>query len=54
MLVDMSKSKDQLHLIEPPDRRWRIDRETREVGRRGLEQARRALAQARANSRKAA
>jgi len=50
----MSKTKNQLLLLEPPDERWRLDPETREVGRRGLEQARRALAEARAASRKAA
>jgi hypothetical protein len=50
----MSKSKDQLRLLEPSDGRWRLDQETREVGRRGLEQARLALAAARAASKKAA
>jgi hypothetical protein len=50
----MSKSKDQLRLLEPPDQRWRIDPETRELGRRGLEQARQALASARAANKKAA
>ena len=50
----MSKTKNQLLLLEPPDDRWRIDPETRELGRRGLEQARRALAEARATNRKAA
>ena len=44
MLGDM---KDQLYLLEPPDQRWRLDRKTREVGRKGLADARRALAQAR-------
>jgi len=50
----MSKTKDQLVLLEPPVERWRLDPETREVGRRGLEQARQALAEARAASKKAA
>jgi hypothetical protein len=50
----MSKTKDQLLLLEPPAGHWRIDSETRELGRRGLEQARRALAEARAANRKAA
>ena len=54
MLVTMSKKKDQLLLLEPPDERWRLDPETREVGRRGLEQARQALAEARAANCKAA
>jgi len=44
MLGDM---KDQLRLLEPPDKRWRIDRHTREIGRKGLADARRALAQTR-------
>ena len=50
----MSKAKDQLLLLEPPAERWRLDPETREVGRRGLEQARRALREARAANNKAA
>ena len=50
----MSKAKDQLLLLEPPDERWRLDPETREVGRRGLKEARQALAEARAANRKAA
>jgi len=50
----MPKSKDQLLLLEPPNERWRLDPETRELGRRGLEKARQALADARANNRKAA
>jgi hypothetical protein len=54
MLGTMNRTKDQLLLLEPPDERWRLDPETREVGRRGLEQARRALADARSTSRKAA
>jgi len=50
----MPKSKDQMLLLEPPNERWRLDPETRELGRRGLEQARRALAEARAINKKAA
>jgi hypothetical protein len=50
----MSKSKDQMRLLEAPDQRWHLDSETREVGRRGLEQARQALALARAANKKAA
>jgi len=50
----MSKSKDQLALLQPSEGRWRIDPKTRELGRRGLEQARRALAEARASNKKAA
>jgi hypothetical protein len=50
----MSKSKDQLALLKPSEGRWRLDPTTREVGRRGLEQARQALASARAASKKAA
>jgi len=50
----MSKSKDQLLLLEAPEERWRLDPQTREVGRRGLEQARQALASARAANKKAA
>jgi|GEM_PF-4857711 len=51
---DMSKSKDQLALLQPSEGRWRIDPATRELGRRGLEEARRALAEARAANKKAA
>jgi hypothetical protein len=50
----MSKSKDQLALLKPSEGRWRIDPKTREVGKRGLEEARRALALARAANRQAA
>ena len=50
----MTKTEDQLLLLEPPDERWRLDPETHELGRRGLEHARRALALARAANRKAA
>ena len=45
-MLGTMKKKDQLTLIEAPERRWRIDSETRAVGRKGLEQARRALADA--------
>jgi hypothetical protein len=54
MLGNMNRTKDQLLLLEAPDERWRLDPETREVGRRGLERARQALADARSASRKAA
>jgi len=50
----MTRSEDQLLLLEPPAGRWRLDRETRELGRRGIEQARQALAEARATNKKAA
>jgi hypothetical protein len=53
-MLGTMKKKDQLLLLEPPDQRWRLDAETRELGRRGLEQARQALAEARAANRKAA
>jgi len=42
----LAAMKDQLVLVEPPAERWRIDDHTREVGRKGVEQARRALAEA--------
>jgi len=38
--------KEQLVLVEPPAERWRIDDHTRDVGRKGVEQARQALAEA--------
>ena len=44
MLVTMKKT--QLLLIEPAANWTRIDERTKEVGRRGLEQARQALADA--------
>jgi hypothetical protein len=37
---------EQLVLVESPAQRWRIDDHTRVVGRKGVEQARRALAEA--------
>jgi len=40
--------KEQLFLVEPEERPWHLDERTREVGRRGIEQARRALREARA------
>jgi hypothetical protein len=52
-MLGTMKKKDQLELLERTDP-WRIDERTREVGRRGLEQARRALAEARPARRKAA
>jgi len=38
--------KEQLVLVETPRERWRIDDHTRDVGRKGVEQARQALAEA--------
>jgi hypothetical protein len=38
--------KEQLVLVEPPVPRWGIDDHTRDVGRKGVEQARQALAEA--------
>ena len=37
---------DQLTLIDTSDEAWRLDERTREIGRRGVEQARRALEEA--------
>ncbi|MEA2932086.1 MAG: hypothetical protein QOI56_871 [Actinomycetota bacterium] len=34
---------EQLHLLRSDDRPWRLDDHTREVGRRGIEEARAAL-----------
>jgi hypothetical protein len=45
MLGNMKK-KDQLTLLQAPEGRWRIDGKTRAAGRKGLEQARLALAEA--------
>jgi hypothetical protein len=38
--------EDQLVLIEPKDEEWRLDKQTREIGRRGVEAAREALRRA--------
>lgn len=38
---------EQLHLIDAPNVDWRLDEHTKHVGRRGLAQARAALAAAR-------
>jgi hypothetical protein len=38
---------EQLHLIDSADVSWRLDEQTKRVGRRGLAQARAALAAAR-------
>jgi len=38
--------EQQLTLVEPDERPWELDNHTREIGRRGLEQARRALQRA--------
>jgi hypothetical protein len=37
----------QLRLIDPTDVDWRLDEQTKEVGRRGLAGARKALSEAR-------
>ena len=36
----------QLRLIEKPQQSWKLDRRTREIGRRGIADARAALASA--------
>lgn len=36
----------QLRLIDPTEHDWRLDQKTRETGRRGLAEARKALAEA--------
>ncbi len=46
----MSTMARQLDLLPPVDPDWRIDDETREIGRRGLAKARAALAEARART----
>jgi hypothetical protein len=38
--------KQQLALIDPPTRAWKLDRKTIETGRKGIAQAREALRQA--------
>ncbi|MDQ3978924.1 MAG: hypothetical protein M3314_05160 [Actinomycetota bacterium] len=43
ILVNMN---DQLVLLEDDDQQWRLDERTREIGRRGVAQARQALRQA--------
>ncbi|CAN5842711.1 hypothetical protein BH24ACT3_BH24ACT3_08210 [soil metagenome] len=45
-LGTMGAMERQLVLIEAPPREWRLDEHTREVGRRGFESARAALAHA--------
>lgn len=35
--------QEQLVLVEPAERPWELDEHTREIGRRGVEQAREAL-----------
>ena len=39
--------REQLVLVETEEHPWHLDERTREVGRRGVEQARRALREAR-------
>ncbi len=36
----------QLRLIDPADHDWRLDQQTRETGKKGLAEARKALAEA--------
>jgi hypothetical protein len=40
----------QLHLLEPPEPDWHLDDSTREIGRRGVAEARQALRHARQKS----
>jgi hypothetical protein len=40
--------QEQLVLVEPLERPWVLDEHTREIGRRGVEQARQALRNANA------
>jgi len=37
----------QLHLLEPPEPDWHLDAATKEIGRRGVAEARQALVRAR-------
>jgi len=37
----------QLHLLEPPEPDWHLDEVTKQIGRRGVAEARQALEQAR-------
>jgi hypothetical protein len=37
----------QLHLLEPPEPDWHLDEATKEIGRRGVAEARQALQRAR-------
>jgi hypothetical protein len=37
----------QLHLLEPPEPDWHLDEATREIGRKGVAEARQALRRAR-------
>lgn len=41
---------DQLQLLDPGPRPWHIDERTREIGRRGLAEARAALRRARSQA----
>ncbi|MCU1448802.1 MAG: hypothetical protein JWP02_972 [Acidimicrobiales bacterium] len=52
-MLGTMKKKDQLKLLEAADL-WRLDERTRAMGRKGVQDARRALAEARAANRKAA
>ncbi|MGI8776805.1 MAG: hypothetical protein ACR2LJ_05335 [Acidimicrobiales bacterium] len=42
--------EQQLTLVDTDERAWELDDHTREIGRRGLEQARRALQKASAQA----
>jgi hypothetical protein len=44
MMLDMER---QLHLLEPPEPDWHLDEATKEIGRKGVAEARQALQQAR-------
>lgn len=45
-LFILSDMERQLTLIEVPQRRWTLDERTREAGKRGIAEARKALAEA--------
>ena len=45
-LFILSDMERQLTLLEVPERSWKLDERTREIGRKGLAEARKALAEA--------
>ena len=45
-LFILSDMERQLTLLEVPERSWKLDERTREIGRKGLAEARKALADA--------
>lgn len=45
-LFILSDMERQLTLIEVPQRRWTLDERTREAGKKGIAEARKALAEA--------